>query len=463
MVYRILSRYTFSTDPFFERLFILKGISMTIRRGLLVILALLWVTAAAVVLAQDAVTISFSSWDTGVGGERNQNIIDQFTEETGVNVTVESQDGAEDPAILVRMAAGTAPDVIQAGEFNLKRRALASEGGFLDMTPLIEADAGFDPFTEYFPEVFNVGVIDGGVYAFNKDFATVAFYINTDMFEAAGIPIPEEGWTYDDLVEIAQELTLDANGNNATSPAFDPENIVQYGWWHPDSWVRGWQAIPYSYGATLLSDDGLTATGYLNTEAVVQSMELYRDSVHTLHISPSIASIQAQPGVDLFASGQAAIRGPHGPWNLTEYAENPDLNFALVPMPAGPEGRWSVICWAGFAVNRNTPHPQESYELVKYFATVGQNTFVEHALSANVAISDAAGKADDPLWGVFVSEIANLHPLDDLKTANWVECVNTPVSNLLAAIQSEGGDALDIQAELDTIATEADTCLDQPY
>ena len=67
---------------------------MTIRRGLLVFLALLWVTAAAVVVAEDAVTISFSSWDTGEGGERNQNIINQFTEETGVNVTVEVQQGA---------------------------------------------------------------------------------------------------------------------------------------------------------------------------------------------------------------------------------------------------------------------------------------------------------------------------------------------------------------------------------
>jgi multiple sugar transport system substrate-binding protein len=436
---------------------------MTIRRGFLVILALLWVTAAAVVIAQDPVTITFSSWDTGEGGERNQNIINQFTEETGVNVTVEVQQGAEDPAILVRMASGTAPDVIQSGEFNLKRRALASEGGFLDLTSLIEADEGFDPFTEYFPEVFNVGVIDGGVYAFNKDFATVTFYVNTDMFEAAGIPIPEEGWTYDDMIEIAKELTLDANGNNSNSPAFDAENIVQYGWWHDPGWVRGWQSIPYSFGAELLSEDGLTATGYLNTPEVVQAIELYRDAALEWHIAPSTAAIDAQPGVDLFSSGQVAMRGPYGPWSLTGYSENPDLNFAIVPMPAGPGGRYSVICWAGFAVNRNTPHPQESYELVKYFATVGQNTFVEHALSANVAISDASGKADDPLWGQFVAEIPNLHPLDDLKTANWVECINQPVSDLLVAVQSEGGLEIDIQAELDTIATEADTCLAQPY
>jgi multiple sugar transport system substrate-binding protein len=438
---------------------------MSVRKSLLLVLAIVWVMglALAAVAQEEPVTIRFSSWDTGEGGERNQAIIDQFTEETGIQVIVELQQGAEDPAILVQMAAGTAPDVIQAGEFNLKRRALASEGGFLDLTPFIEADGDFDPDAEYFAEVYGVGVIDGAPYAFNKDFATVAFYVNTDMFEEAGLAIPEEGWTYDDLIALAQELTLDANGNNALSPDFDPENIVQYGWWHPDSWVRGWQSIPYSFGAQLLSDDGLTATGYLNSEATVQSIELYRDSVHTLHISPSLATMQAQEGADLFAAGQAAIRGPHGPWNLTGYTENPDLNFAIVPMPSGPEGRYSVICWAGFAVNRNTEHPEEAYQLVKYFATVGQNVFVEHALSANIAANEAAGYAEDPLWGPFVGEIANLHELDDLKTAHWVECINTPVSNLLAAVQGEDGADIDIQAELDSIAAAADTCLAQEF
>lgn len=434
---------------------------MNSRRLFIIVLALVWVMAAAVVIAQEQVTITFSSWDTGEGGERNQRIIDQFTQETGVNVVTEVQEGAEDVSILIRMAAGTAPDVIQTGEINLKRRALAPEGGYLDLRPFIEADEDFDPFQAYFPEVFEVGMIDDAVYAFNKDFATVAFYVNTDLFEAAGIPIPEEGWTYDDLVDIALELTVDANGNNALSPAFDSSNIAQYGWWHPDSWVRGFSPLVYSWGGGWVSEDGMSASGRLNSDGTRQAFEFYRDSVHTHHISPSMGAIEAQPGVDLFASGQAAIRGPFGPWSLTGYSENPDINFAIVPMPAGPGGRYSVICWAGFAVNRNTPHPQESYELVKYFATVGQNTFVEHALTANIEVSEAAGKDDDPLWGQFVSEIPNLHPLDDLLTTHFSECIETPVSDLLSAIQSEGGQDIDIQAELDRIAEQADVCLVQ--
>ena len=436
------------------------------RKFILMASALVWVFAAIAVFAQEGepITISFSSWDTGEGGLRNEQIINQFMEEfPNIDVEVELQDGAEDPSILVRMAAGTAPDVIQTGEFNLKRRALAGEGGFLDLTPFIEADDSFDPFTEYFDTVFNVGMVDGGVYAFNKDFATTAFYVNTDMFDEAGLDLPEEGWTYDDLISLAQELTLDGNGNNALSPDFDASNITQFGWWHATDWVRGWQPLAYSFGAQLLSDDGLTATGYLNSEETTAALEFYQDAVHVHNIAPSTAAIEAQPGVDLFNAGQVAIRGPHGPWQLTGYTENPDLNFATVPTPAGPGGRFSVICWAGFAVNKNTPHPQEAYELVKYFATVGQNTFVDHALTANIALSDASGRDQDPLWSSFVNEIPNLHPLDDLKTAHWVECINTPVSNLMQAIQGPDGAGIDVATELNSIAADADTCLAQPF
>jgi multiple sugar transport system substrate-binding protein len=406
--------------------------------------------------------ISLATWDTGEGGERLQQIVDGFmAENPDIKVNIEMQTGADDPSILVRMASGTAPDVIQTGEFNLKRRALASEGGYLNLSPLIDADAEFKR-DNYFPEVFDVGVVDEGVYVLNKDFATVAFYVNTKMFEEAGIEVPSS-WTYDDLIQIAQELTLDANGNNALSPDFDAENIKQYGWWHDVGWVRGWQAIPYAYGAQFLSEDGKTATGYLNSEEMAAALKLYQDSVHTYHISPSVAAIDAQPGIDLFASGQAALRGPTGPWMLSGYSENPELSYAIAPMPSGASGEQSVICWSGFAVNEKSQHPEAAYALAKYIATKGQDILVDFGMTADVALAEKTGRENDPLWAPFMNEVSNLHPLDDLKTAYWVECINTPMSKLLESIQGPDGAGVDIQAQLDTIATEADTCLAQPF
>lgn len=433
---------------------------MSARKVLLLCLALLLVVGPNTVLPQEPVTISFSTWDTGTGLEITQGIINGFMEESGVNVIVEHVEGFADPSILVRMAAGTAPDVMLTGGSAFPRQALAPEGGFMDLTDLAANDPDFDP-THYYPEVYDIGVINGRLFAMPQTFATLAFYVNVDMFEAANIPIPDETWTWDDLLEIAKELTLDANGNNANSPAFDPENIVQYGWFHSPSWLRPWESLVYSHGGTVLNEDGTAATGFLNSEAVISALDIYRNAAFEWHIAPSVAAIEAQPGVDLFASGQVAILGPQGPWPIRQYSENPDLNFANVPNPAGPGGRYAVTTWAGHAVNANTEHPEEAWELVKYMATTGQNSFVEWGLVPHIEASTASGQATNRHQGVFIRELEIVHTLDETKTFLYTECINTPMSSFLQAVNSEGAMNLDLQAELDRIAAEADTCLNQ--
>jgi multiple sugar transport system substrate-binding protein len=424
----------------------------------LIVLSSLLCGAAA---AQE--TISLAVWDTGEGAKRIEQIVNGFMQENpGVRVKIEQQTGADDPSILVRMASGTAPDVIQTGEYNLKRRALASEGGYLDLTPYINADRSFNP-RSFYPSVYNVGVVNKKTYVLNKDFASVAFYVNTEMFQKAGIKVPKDGWSYDDLVRIGQQLTLDANGNNATSPNFDPKKITQYGWWHDVGWVRGWQSVPYAFGAKFLSSDGQRATGFLNSSAMRRAVEFYRDSVHKYGISPSVAAINAQPGADLFASRQAAIRGPTGPWFLESYSGNPGLKYTTVPMPKGTNGQASVVCWSGFGVNRKTKSPKAAYDFVKYVATKGQKILVNFGMSADIATSKQTGRDEDALWGTFMKEVPNMRPLDDLKTAHWVECVNTPMGKLLEAVQGPDGTRVNVKAELDAMAKKADPCLKQKF
>jgi multiple sugar transport system substrate-binding protein len=433
-----------------------RKIMLTVMSIMLVVVTLVLVSSST--LAQDGVTLRFASADDANGQERTTGILNAFTAETGIEVVWEQMDGANDPAILVQMAAGTAPDVIQAGELALQRFALADEGGFMDLTPMMEGDEDFRA-DMFFDTVWATGVIDDAVYAITKDFATTAYYVNVDMFEEAGLDLPEEGWTYDDLLDVALELTLDGNGNNAKSPDFDAENIVRYGWYVPHDWVRGWAPLLYSFGSTMMNDEGTMTTGHINSAETVAALDFYRQASLTHHVTATVAAIDAQPGVDLFGSGQAAIRGPRGPWHVTSYSENPDINVATVPMPAGEAGRYSVICWAGFGVYAGSDHPEEAYQLVRYLGTVGQETYVLHALSANIEINDAAGYAEDPLRGAFVTEIEHLHPLDATKTADFSECVELPLKDVLVLIQSDGGLDIDLQEMMDDFAAEADECL----
>jgi len=360
------------------------------------------------------------------------------------------------------IGSNTAPDLIGTGESWIPLYAEA--GGFLDLTPYIEGEEGFDPAEVFYEGVFNQGFYQGTPYAIAKDYSVNSFYVNTALFEEAGIDIPEEGWTYDDMLDIAMQLTLDDSGNNATSPDFDPENIVQYGVdIIPDGWWRGFQSYLYSWGAHTISEDGTTTQGMLNSPEAVEAWEWYRDLVHVHHVAPSATEIGAVEGgrVQMFQDGKIAIGVTfHGPWWQDVFNETPNLAWSVVPIPAGPAGHRSAVMWMGWGINQNTEHPEESWLLLKWLTTEpGQRVFALKALSADQAVSEELQRVDDPYWGVYVAEAEYLDQLDEQLNPYYGPCVFTPAGELLTRVMSVDGDQIDIAAELDTLSESADACL----
>jgi ABC-type glycerol-3-phosphate transport system substrate-binding protein len=140
--------------------------------------------------------------------------------------------------------------------------------------------------------------------------------------------------------------------------------------------------------------------------------------------------------------------------------ETPNLEWAVVPLPAGPAGRGSAVMWLGWGITAQSEHPDEAWEVLKWLTTEpGQRVFALKALSASPAVSEEMQRIDDPYWGVFIEEAQHLQALDDLRSAFYGPCVATPAGDLMKRLVADGGDALDIQAELDTLAADADACL----
>lgn len=413
----------------------------------------------------EEITLRLDDWSSGDRVEYMNQVLDAFHQENPC-VTVVAEPNIETGAEtrrLTMIASGTAPDLIATGESWIPLYAEA--GGFLDLTPLINGDNGIDPATVFQESVFDQGFYQGTPYAIAKDYSTSAFYINTALFDAAGIPYPEMGWSWDDVVDIAMELTLDSNGNNATSPDFDPENIAQYGIdVITDGWWRGYQSFLYSWDAHTISDDGTTTTGYLNSENAVAAWEFYRDLVFGYHVAPPINVIGSVEGgrVQMFQDGKIAMGVTfHGPWWQDVFNETPDLSWGVAPLPVGPGGTHeSAVMWMGWGINPETEHPEEAWALLKYLTTEpGQRVFALKALSADRSVSEEMQRVEDPYWGVFIEEGNHLGALDEQKTPNYNQCVFVPGGELLTRVLSEGGDQLDIQAELDALAASADQCL----
>lgn len=215
-------------------------------------------------------------WFVGLGAGTDEGAIpleEAFVEaynasqdEIELVIEIVDADNASD-TLATQIAAGNAPDIV--GPVGIKGRD-TFKGAWLDLAPLIEKNnydlSGFDPAMVQFYEVKEEGQlgIPFGI------FPSFVLY-NKDLFDEAGLAYPpaeygvpyvdadgvEHEWTIEYMTELAKMLTVDANGNDATSEDFDPENIVQFGW--QNLWTD-WRGAGTMFGAgNFVAADGVTA------------------------------------------------------------------------------------------------------------------------------------------------------------------------------------------------------------
>jgi multiple sugar transport system substrate-binding protein len=412
------------------------------------------------------VTVSAHDWSAADRQEYWDQVIQAFNDAHPC-IVAESVRIQDDRAVrLSEIAAGTAPDLVGFDSSDLPRVYMME--GLMDLTPFLDSDVDFNPEEQFFESVWKTGFVDGKPLAIAKDYSVSAFYANVELFEKAGIELPKEGWTYDDYLQIAQQLTIDENGNNATSPDFDPSKVVQWGastpYWSGDTgWWRGFQSVLYSFGAHTISDDGMKTTGYINSETAVKAWEWYRDLIHKHHVAPDATYLAASNfnHTDMFSGGQLAIAGSFwGPWYQDTFNAAPDLKWAAISLPTGPGGHKAAIMWMGWGINANSKNPKAAWELLKWLTTEpGQRVFALKALTGDAKVAAELQQEKDPYWGIFLGEVPHQDRLDDGTTPFYTTCVDTPASQLMGRLFQESGATLDIQAELDELAAEADRCL----
>jgi multiple sugar transport system substrate-binding protein len=444
------------------------------RKWLIIGLLLALLSISVIVQAQDCpggpVNLRVDDWSSGDRVEYMNQVVEAFQAENPcITVTLEPNIGDDqNTRRLTWLSAGTSPDLMAyPPEWASLYMESSDNTAYIDLSSYVNGPDGIEIGKDVYEGIYQQGFYDGHPVALPKDYSTSSFYINTALFDAAGIDVPTEGWTWDDALDIAQQMTLDANGNNATSPDFDPENITQWGIdIINDGWWRGFQSYLQEWGSLTISEDGTTTTGILNSEAAVKALEWYRDLVFKYHVAPSgttIGAVTAGMGgrVQMFIDGKIAMGITfHGPWWQDVLNSTPNLEWTVAPVPAGPGGHHSVLMWLGWGISGQSEHPDEAWKLLKWLTTEpGQRVFALKALSGNPAVSQEMQRETDPYWGVYIAETNFLGPLEELRSPYYSPCVSTPAGDLMKRLMADGGDALDVQAELDTLATNADACI----
>jgi len=312
----------------------------------------------------------------GTGGspeqvEQEQAIVDDFNaEHDDIELVMEVVENQQATNILAtQIAAGEGPDIIGPtgilGLYNFQQN-------LLDITPLIES-SGYDlsDFDPSMVEYYQFGP-QGGQAGLPFAIFPSALWYNVDLFDEAGLAYPpheygapyvtaegeELPWNIETMEMLATQLTVDANGNTADSPDFDPENIVQFGFdmqWTPG---RG-QAVLFGSGS-LVAEDGSAQI----PEHWREFWRWFYGAIWEDHIVPNAAYAAS----DLLAQGNTFSSGNIGmmPQNMWFTCCAGEVNWDVAAIPEYNGTATAKLHADTFAILDQTENPEEAFTVLLY-------------------------------------------------------------------------------------------------
>jgi multiple sugar transport system substrate-binding protein len=179
-------------------------------------------------------------------------------------------------------------------------------------------------------------------------------YYNTELFQKAGIPLPDGSWTWDQFEADAQKLTTDG--------------VYGFAWTGTEIFpgVLPWIA---NQGGNLVSDDVCKPTA---DSAPVEKAYTFLNGLIQKGISP--APPATNDVISAFANGKIAMFGA-GRWPLPTLVKS-SVKFDITRYPTGSTYK-TVIGAAGYPILKSSKNPDLAWKFQKYTASIEvQNSLI---------------------------------------------------------------------------------------
>lgn len=353
--------------------------------------------------------IRVGTGDSGEGLNPHQQIISAFeAANQDILVQLEAVAGSDYYArLLTQVAAGAAPDIMQIGDDAVPQ--FVDAGAIVALDDYISSTDGLD-LNIYLPNLVDPGKYNGKQYMLPKDFSPLAVYYNKKLFDQYGIEYPKDGWTWDDFLKTAQALTIDENKDG------EPE---VWGVQLPANWTTGFEYWVSAAGGSLISADGKSFVGYMDSPAVQKAVQFYSDLYGKYKVAPPPADFSQWAGGNTeFENGKAAMR-LFGRWPQAGYLKNPNLDLGIVGPPVGDE-RANVLFWGGFGIASTAKNPEAAWRFLKYYTgEPGAEVWKDWALPAVQSVAESSGKTKDPIDAVWINELQYVKPRAYTFTPFW--------------------------------------------
>lgn len=378
-------------------------------------------------------------------------------------ITIDSQETPPefDTKIIVDLAAGTAPDLWSQDASSLA--ALADRKLLLDMRELQKVQPKLTT-DRFFDAVLAINQTeDGAIYGLPNDYTPVVCYYNTEVFADGKVTEPAAGWSWDDQLAAAKQLTRDGKGRTPDDSGFDADDVQTWGYRASKDaylWIyRVWQN-----GSDVLSPDRTRASGFLDSAATLEALQWYADLVIKHKVSPTPSTLDKMKTTSSldsqFLQGQFAMFDS-GHWQLVGLSSTEEFDPKLVGVVGQPKkvDDSTVIYQSSFAVRHDLP--EEKKQAVATFVEAATAAGYQStkavtgiALSANEKVANDAvtGDADfasfDP---VYIEATAKGRPPYGSKVAKYPS-VEERLGDMMDRIMRSG----DVEGEVGKVVPAID-------
>lgn len=302
------------------------------------------------------VTISWMMrWDNERVDAVAKPVIAAF-EKAHPNMTVSLENIGSGQAYYAKLttlaATGSMPDVTY-----LAPQYVAIYGSKHILSPLdgLLKSNSIDP-NAYYQKVLNFYKYDGKIYGLPLDAAALAIFYNKNMFDAAGVPYPKKGWTWDDLINMGKKFVKDTNRDGIPD-----QFAIQLSW-------NYWPVMLKADTDHTIFDNYFHPTKYLMTQDdSIAAMQRYFDMWLKDKIAPTPDELNQIS--DYFMAGKAAMI-MIGSWNMPKYIANiKDFKWDLAPLPLGTTGKeYNRGDGSAFGLSAQSDHQDAAFEFIKFLA-----------------------------------------------------------------------------------------------
>lgn len=267
------------------------------------------VTQGAATAAPKQVTleVNFPASKPDGGGLMTKTVIPRFKSQYP-HVTVKYAGSAwseNQKKLMERIAAGKTPDVFLHDDVVLP--SLAAQGSVLSLDEYWKRDGAL--VSSVVGEAASVDKRSGQRYGLARNALSTAMLYNRELFEKSGVEAPgnDSPWNWQEWVQIMRKLTWDKQNRSPSDSNFDPENVVQWGYWsRPDNMAVEWAPLIFQSGGAML--DETTRKSTINNGFVIDALTFMNDMVWYRHVAPTPEQV-ASAGKDyhvMFLSGRCA-------------------------------------------------------------------------------------------------------------------------------------------------------------